>query len=54
MLTPRDKSSLPEKFSPEEDGTHDAASSRTASPAHYHLSYSGPLVSEAAPQGSSA
>ena len=25
-----------------EDGTHDAASSRTASPTHYQLSYSGP------------
>ena len=35
MLTPREKSPLPEKFSPEEDGTHDAASSRTAVPAHY-------------------
>ena len=35
MLTPREKSPLPEKFSSEEDGTHDAASSRTASPTHY-------------------
>ena len=42
MLTPREKSSLPEKFSPEEDQTHDAASSRTASPTHNQLSYSGP------------
>ena len=29
------KSLLPEKFSSEEDQTHDTASSRTASPAHY-------------------
>ena len=35
MLIPREKYSLPEKFSPEEDRTHDAASSRTASPTHY-------------------
>ena len=35
MLTPREKSTLPEKFSSEEDRTHDAASSRTASPTHY-------------------
>ena len=34
MLTPREKSPLPEKFSPEEDQTHNAASSRTASPTH--------------------
>ena len=34
MLTPREKSPLPEKkFPPEEGRTHDAASSRTASPA---------------------
>ena len=31
-LTPREKSPLLEKFSSEEDRTHDAASSRTASP----------------------
>ena len=31
MLTPREKSPLPENFSSEEDRTHDAASSRTAS-----------------------
>ena len=30
-LTPRENSVLPEKFSPEEDRTHDAASRRTAS-----------------------
>ena len=41
MLTPREISPQPDKFS-EEDGTHDAASSRTASPTHYQLSYSGP------------
>ena len=35
MLTPREKSPLPEKFSPEEDQTHNAASSRTVSPTHY-------------------
>ena len=44
MLTPREKSPLPEIFSPEEDRTHDAASSRTASPTHYQLSYSGPHI----------
>ena len=42
MLTPREKSPLPEKFSSKEDGTHDAASSSTASPTHYQLSYPGP------------
>ena len=37
MLTPREKSPLPEKkkISSEEDRTHDAASSRIASPTHY-------------------
>ena len=35
MLTPREKSLLPEHFSPEEDWTHDAASSRTVSPTQY-------------------
>ena len=35
MLTPREKSPLSEKFSSEEDGTHDTASLRTASPTHY-------------------
>ena len=43
MLTPRGKSPLPEKFSSDEDRTHNAASSRTASP-HYQLSYSGPSI----------
>ena len=42
MLTPREKSPLPEKFSSEEDRTQDTASSRTASPTQ-PLSYSGPL-----------
>ena len=42
MLTPRKKSPLPEKSSPEEDRTHNAASHRTASPTLYQLSYSGP------------
>ena len=32
MLTSRENPSLPEKFSPEEDGTQDAASIRTVSP----------------------
>ena len=41
-LTPREKNPLyRKKISPEEDRTHDAASSRTASPTHYQLSYSG-------------
>ena len=35
MLTPREKSPQPEKISPEEDRTHDTASSRTASPTLY-------------------
>ena len=34
MLTPREKSPLPEKFPSKEDRIHDAASSRTASPTH--------------------
>ena len=34
-VNPRGKSPLPEKISPEEDRTHDAASNRTASPTHY-------------------
>ena len=41
-LTPSEKNPLPEKFFPEEDGTHDAAPRRTASPTHYQLRYSGP------------
>ena len=35
VLNPREKSPQPEKFSPEEDGTHDVAPSRTVSPTHY-------------------
>ena len=35
MLAPWGKSPLPENFSPEEDGTHDAALSGTASPTYY-------------------
>ena len=42
MLTPREKSPLLEKFFSEEDRTHNTVSSRTVSPAHYQLSYSGP------------
>ena len=42
MLTPREKSSLPEKISPEEDGTHDAAPSRTASPTQYQRAIPAP------------
>ena len=42
ILTPRKKSSLPEKFSSEEDQTHDAASSRTASPTHYQRAIPAP------------
>ena len=44
MLTPREKSPLPDKFSAEEDQTHDAASRRTASPTHNQTSYSGPQL----------
>ena len=35
MLTPRKNPLNRKKFSPEEDRTQDAASSRTASPTHY-------------------
>ena len=34
MLTPREKSPLQEKFSLEENQTHNAASHRTANPTH--------------------
>ena len=44
MLTPREKSPLPENFSPEEDQTHDAASSRTASPTHYQRAIPAPFI----------
>ena len=39
----REKSPLPEKSSSEEDRSHVAALRRTASPALYQLSYSGPI-----------
>ena len=42
MLTPREKSPLPEKFSSEEDRANDAASSRTASPTQYQQAQSAP------------
>ena len=42
MLAPKEKSLLPEKFSPEEDRTHDAVSSRTASPTHYQRAIPAP------------
>ena len=44
MLTPREKSPLPEKkISLEEDRTHDAASSKTASPTHNQWAILAPL-----------
>ena len=42
MLTPREKSPLPDAQKRIEP--RDAASRRTASPTHYRLSYSGPLI----------
>ena len=42
MLTPREKSPLLETFSLEEYRTHDAASSRTASPTHYQRAIPAP------------
>ena len=44
MLTPREKSPLPENFSSEEDGTHDAASSRTVSPTHCQRAIPVPVI----------
>ena len=35
MLTPREKSPLPEKFSSEDEQTHNVASGRTVRPKHY-------------------
>ena len=35
MLTPGEKSSLPQEFSPEEYRAHDVASCRAVNPAHY-------------------
>ena len=43
MLTPREKSPLPEKFSLEKDRTHDAASSRAVIPKHYQRVIPAPL-----------
>ena len=43
-LTPREKSHLQEKFSSEEEGTHDTASSRTASPTHYQQAIPAPVM----------
>ena len=40
MLTPREKSPLPEKFSPVEYRTHDAAS---RSPTHYQQAVPAPI-----------
>ena len=42
MLTPREKSPLPEKCSPEEDRTNKSSSSRTASPTHYQRAIPAP------------
>ena len=42
MLTPTEKSLAQEKFSSEEDRTHDAASSRTASPTRYQRAIPAP------------
>ena len=46
MLTAREKSPLPEKFSLGEYRTHDAASSRTASPTHYQRAVPAPTLCE--------
>ena len=43
MLAPREKSLLPEKISPEEDQTHDAALSRTVSSTHYQQAFLAPV-----------
>ena len=42
MLTPRENPLYLQKFSPEEDQTPNAASSRTASPTHYQQAISAP------------
>ena len=44
MFTPREESPLPEKFSTEEDQTHDTASSRTVSPTHHKQAIPAPSV----------
>ena len=41
-LTPREKYALQENKISEEDGNHDAASSRTASPTHYQRAIPAP------------
>ena len=43
MLTPREKSPLPEKISSEEDQTHNAASSSMVGPTHYQQAIPAPL-----------
>ena len=50
MLTPREKSPLPEIFSPEEDQTLKTASSRTASPTHYQRAIPAPCSLHVGPQ----
>ena len=42
MLTPREKSPAADKFSPEEDRTHDAAASKTASSTNYQQAIPAP------------
>ena len=51
MLTPREKSLLPEKFSSEEDRTHDVVSSRTASPTHDQRANRAPFAETISNQG---
>ena len=44
VFTPMEKSLLSEKFSSEEDGTHDVASRRTESPTHYQRAILTPSI----------
>ena len=44
MLTPKENPLYQKKFSSEEDRTHDAASSRTASPTHCQRAVPAPCV----------
>ena len=44
MLTPREKSPLPEKVTSEEDQTQDTASNRTASPTHFQRAIPAPSM----------
>ena len=44
-MTPREKSPVPEKFSSDEDGTHDPASCRTTSSTHYQRAIPAPRSS---------